>query len=420
MPKRTDLFSGKALKKLRSPEALDTTLKITRPINWAGLAVLGGIIVVLIVWGIFGSVPVRVQGLGVILDSGSTVYDVTAPAPGRVSAVEVDVGETMEKGQLIAVLSLPTLETERDNAQRKLETLREQYRRQSEFAAVDLLRRRENTAAAIATLEAKIRGNKEHLTFLRSLYKTLQEELQKGYVTRQQVEEARSEIFSTQQSIQDAENQISDSRTAQIEYENEQANALAQLEEQVLAAESDLQQIMVSLDTERLIYSPVSGIVTELDVKPGTLVETDAQIAVIEEVGYDLDAITFFEIGKGKTINPGMQARVSPGAVERDLYGSIRGKVVSVSELPETRDGLMEVLGNAALVDEMMAAGAPIRVAIHLEKDPNTVSGLRWSSSKGPPQKITPGDTASAAVTLRSKKPIDLVIPIFEAWVSSD
>jgi len=131
-----------------------------------------------------------------------------------------------------------------------------------------------------------------------------------------------------------------------------------------------------------------------------------------------LELVTYFEIGKGKKIHPGMSAEVAPSSIERDLYGSIRGKEDTVSDLPETQAGLMAVLGNEALVEKMMGAGAPIKVVISLKKDPKTFSGLKWSSSKGPPLKVTTGDTAFASVTVREERPINLVVPIFKTWVT--
>ncbi|MDP7045111.1 MAG: NHLP bacteriocin system secretion protein, partial [Alphaproteobacteria bacterium] len=122
--------------------------------------------------------------------------------------------------------------------------------------------------------------------------------------------------------------------------------------------------------------------------------------------------------GKGKKIHPGMRAEVAPSSIERDLYGSIRGNVESVSDLPETQAGLMAILGNETLVGKMMGAGAPIKVVIALDKDPKTFSGLKWSSSKGPPLKVTTGDTGFASVTVREERPINLVIPIFETWIT--
>ena len=414
----SDLFRDEAIRNLRSPEQLDMALKLTSPIGWLSLAVMFVIIAIVTVWGVVGSVPVQVKGMGVVLDRGGAVYSVIAPAAGRIDAIDVKVGQMVMKGARLAVLSLPSREAQLQDARRTLDNLQGQYDRQSAFSVKDVARRKVNMRDTITALSAKITADKNHLSFLQPLYEAQQEELEKGYITRKQLEETRSDIFATEQSVRDSRNKIAEARSAQVEFENQQRRTLAELEQQVITAENNLEEAKTFLETEKEIFSPVDGRVTEIDVKLGTLVKADGQVAVIEKSGEDLELITYFEIGKGKKIHPGMRAEVAPSSIERDLYGSIRGKVDTVSDLPETQAGLMAVLGNQALVEKMMGAGAPIKVVITLDKDPKTFSGLKWSSSKGPPLRVTTGDTGFASVTVREERPINLVIPIFETWIT--
>ncbi len=414
----SDLFRDEAIRNLRSPEQLDMALKLTSPIGWLSLAVMFVIIAIVTVWGVVGSVPVQVNGMGVVLDRGGAVYSVIAPAAGRIDAIDVKVGQMVMKGARLAVLSLPSREAQLQDARRTLDNLQGQYDRQSAFSVKDVARRKVNMRDTITALSAKITADKNHLNFLQPLYEAQQEELEKGYITRKQLEETRSDIFATEQSVRDSRNKIAEARSAQVEFENQQRRTLAELEQQVITAENNLEEAKTFLETEKEIFSPVDGRVTEIDVKLGTLVKADGQVAVIEKSGEDLELITYFEIGKGKKIHPGMRAEVAPSSIERDLYGSIRGKVDTVSDLPETQAGLMAVLGNQALVEKMMGAGAPIKVVITLDKDPKTFSGLKWSSSKGPPLRVTTGDTGFASVTVREERPINLVIPIFETWIT--
>ena len=414
----SDLFRDEAIKNLRSPEQLDTVLRLTSPIGWLSLAVLFVIIAIVTIWGVVGSVPVQVKGMGVFLDRGGVVYSVIAPAAGRIDAIDVKVGQVVTKGTRLAVLSLPNREAQLRDARRTLESLQGQYDRQLVFSGKDVESRNANMRDTIGALNAKITADKNHLDFLQPLYDAQQEELEKGYITRKQLEQTRSDIFATKQSVRDSRNKIAEARSAQVEFENQQRRTMAELEQQVITAKNSFEEAKTFLETEKEIFSPVDGRVTEIDVKLGVLVKTDDQVAVIEKSGKNLELITYFEIGKGKKIHPGMRAGVAPSSIERDLYGSIQGNVESVSDLPETQAGLMAILGNETLVGKMMGAGAPIKVVITLDKDPKTFSGLKWSSSKGPPLKVTTGDTGFASVTVREERPINLVIPIFETWIT--
>ena len=414
----SDLFRDEAIKNLRSPEQLDTVLRLTSPIGWLSLAVLFVIIAIVTIWGVVGSVPVQVKGMGVFLDRGGVVYSVIAPAAGRIDTIDVKVGQVVTKGTRLAVLSLPNREAQLRDARRTLESLQGQYDRQLVFSGKDVESRNANMRDTIGALNAKITADKNHLDFLQPLYDAQQEELEKGYITRKQLEQTRSDIFATKQSVRDSRNKIAEARSAQVEFENQQRRTMAELEQQVITAKNSFEEAKTFLETEKEIFSPVDGRVTEIDVKLGVLVKTDDQVAVIEKSGKNLELITYFEIGKGKKIHPGMRAEVAPSSIERDLYGSIQGNVESVSDLPETQAGLMAILGNETLVGKMMGAGAPIKVVITLDKDPKTFSGLKWSSSKGPPLKVTTGDTGFASVTVREERPINLVIPIFETWIT--
>jgi len=420
MVDKSNIFSGKALAKLRGPEELDTMMKLTSPHAWVGLATLGVVVLIATVWGFIGSVPVRVQGLGVILRHNSEIYDVTAPALGMVTSIDVSVNQEVTKGQRIIALSMPPRETEMENAKQKLDSLRAEYRKQSELSAKDLENRRINTEVGVRAQRANIAANQSRLAYLRELYATQQRELTKGYVTRQQVEDIRSEIDNLEQSTRDARLQVKQLKATLFASSLQRDQTLSALKQQILDAENNLSQTAVSLVTERDIVSPVDGKVVEVDVKLGTLVDASGSIAVIEKGGEGVEAVTFFEIAKGKKISPGMRAQVSPGSVERDLYGSILGKVTFVGSLPATRAGLMDVFGNEDMVSKMMAAGPPIKVVVSLEKDPNSFSGLKWSSSGGPPVRVTPGDTTSVDVIVKNQRPIELVVPIFKAWTGKD
>src|SRR4029077_16911039 len=80
--------------------------------------------------------------------------------------------------------------------------------------------------------------------------------------------------------------------------------------------------------------------------------------------------------------------------------------------LPVTREGALSTVGNADLVREIMGEGAYLEVTAHLEKDPTTFSGYRWSASRGPHLKISSGLTVQARATVESRAPITYLLPL--------
>ena len=97
----SDLFRDEAIKNLRSPEQLDTVLRLTSPIGWLSLAVLFVIIAIVTIWGVVGSVPVQVKGMGVFLDRGGVVYSGIGPAAGRIDAIDGKGGQGGTKGRTL-------------------------------------------------------------------------------------------------------------------------------------------------------------------------------------------------------------------------------------------------------------------------------------------------------------------------------
>ena len=63
-----------------------------------------------------------------------------------------------------------------------------------------------------------------------------------------------------------------------------------------------------------------------------------------------------------------------------------------------------------------MSQGPQLAVFAELQPDTSTFSGFRWSSSKGPQMKMSPGTTTSVRVTVEEQAPITFVLPILKSW----
>ena len=65
-------------------------------------------------------------------------------------------------------------------------------------------------------------------------------------------------------------------------------------------------------------------------------------------------SISYFPAKDGKNIQPGLAVRVIPDNVERNRFGAIIAIVVSVSPLPVTREGTLNTVGNADMVEGLL------------------------------------------------------------------
>ncbi len=97
------LFRKEALNSIASPEQLDQQVRIVKPFHWIG--VLGAVLLVtgVIIWGVFGNINSTIQMQGLVFPKAG-VQQVICQSPGAVQNVLYGIGETVEQGDILAVV----------------------------------------------------------------------------------------------------------------------------------------------------------------------------------------------------------------------------------------------------------------------------------------------------------------------------
>ena len=116
------LFRKNALDALSSPEKLDQPLRLLRPGQWLLLLSLGGFCFSIGIWSVFGRLPVRISGKGVLIRSNSLTV-VQSEAAGRILELKNAIGDCVAKGQLMARIDPVSQEMSRKEAELQLEQL---------------------------------------------------------------------------------------------------------------------------------------------------------------------------------------------------------------------------------------------------------------------------------------------------------
>ncbi|MBQ9376550.1 MAG: hypothetical protein IJU05_01935 [Schwartzia sp.] len=91
------IFNRAALDKLRSPEKLDTMIRITGPVGWMGLVSIVVLCFAIVLWSFYGSFTEKAEGKGLILDSAGLV-NITHTAGGKITGLYVQTGDYVHKG----------------------------------------------------------------------------------------------------------------------------------------------------------------------------------------------------------------------------------------------------------------------------------------------------------------------------------
>ncbi|MDR2207998.1 MAG: biotin/lipoyl-binding protein [Azoarcus sp.] len=103
-----EIFSKEYLERLRSPEQLDSVVRVTEPAIWMAIISLCLLLASVLLWSIFGVMSVSVDGVGVILDHAGKV-NLYHDASGKIKEVLVKPGDRVREGDVVATLVFPSM-----------------------------------------------------------------------------------------------------------------------------------------------------------------------------------------------------------------------------------------------------------------------------------------------------------------------
>ena len=101
MAKNKDIFRKAALDKIASPDQMDQSMTVIRPSTVLALISVFIMMVVAVLWCVFGSVPEVVRGRGVIINIDK-IESIKYPGNGIVENIFISNGDRVYSGQVIA------------------------------------------------------------------------------------------------------------------------------------------------------------------------------------------------------------------------------------------------------------------------------------------------------------------------------
>ena len=171
------------------------------------------------------------------------------------------------------------------------------------------------------------------------------------------------------------------------------------------------------------IYSPYEGIVTEIFVDEGAMVNAGDEICTIrlDEGHKDLRGIMYVSVEQGKRIEPGMSIQLAPNGTDTSQNGSLLGVVRSVSQYPIDKSSLMWNLGNSLMANAVVSSlgNALVEVRFDLVKNKSDASGYLWTSTIGEHKPVTAGTYVSGSVIVERVAPIEKVFNKMSQWLRS-
>jgi NHLM bacteriocin system secretion protein len=422
------IFRTKALERVSSPDNLDQVIDIISPKDWLPLTVLGALLALAVAWGVAGRVPTTVTGRGILIHPGQ-VFAVQTLAAGRLDAVPVKAGDRVLSGQVIARVDQFDLKRRLAEDAILAQALERQDRASTSAQNARAALQTQETSQQSAALEAQAESLRQNLADAKALAPVLQQRLAGLQKLRDQgllAGLAPELVAARQAQVENTQNIAS--LTTLLTQIDVQLTAARALEADVAQANLDsaaarlnaLQEVRsrmavtkLQLERDSDIVARQAGRVAEVSVVAGQVVAAGDHIATIEVDGAAdvLTSVSYFAVGDGKRIEPGMVVQVIPDNVERQRFGGITGTVLSVGPLPATLEGSKALVGSMEAAQALLPGEPRLEVIAKLDPDPSTPSRYHWSSSHGPALTMTAGLTTSVRVTVESRSPVSYVLP---------
>lgn len=408
MPRK--IFRDAALERLSSPEQLDYIIKTTDGHIWAGLLALMLLAALGLAWAFAGSLPTIRNGAGMIVRSGG-VLNIVSRGSGVVLSIDAKVGQHVKAGQVVAkvaqpdlVLKVRELKQALDEVSRGQDLSLALRENQGRLQKESLNKQRANAEEQIKNLQNQLKLAQEQVPVLDQL-------LTKGLVTRQQTIDARQKVigFETQiASVQALLTQL-DAQEYQLGVQIEDIKAqnelkVGEMRRNIVIAQSQLNLV-------ESVGSPYSGEIFEVKVYSGSTVSPGAALISIQPDADALETVVYVAAADAKDISPGMECKIAPSIVKPEEFGYMMGLVTYVGSYPSTPAALMRNFQNESVIASFSKGGPVTEVRIAMTADTSTFSGFRWSSSQGPPIKISAGTLCAAKITTQTQAPITLLLP---------
>lgn len=357
-------------------------------------------------WLIFGSIPIIVEGRGIVI-AESGLYSVQSKTSGIVKKILVKPGDYVKEGQLLAIIDDPEEEIKYQNAVLKLEKTEEELKKLSHQIGVESLAEKQ-------ALQKMVQANEASILELEKTIPKWEEELKNKEKLYQEKLMGLSDLQETRQALSQNRIALETTKATLVTLKANLAKMyrfqeLKEKERQLLQIKQEKDALRLSLDYG-YIYSQDKGIVLELLVALGDRVLPGTALMHLEyaqEHGVNRVFYGYVPINEGKIIRENMTVEIEPSTVNIEEYGAIVGVVKEVSLFAISKEKVANLIQNESLVAYLMQGmSAATQLVIFPILDPTTPTGFKWTSGKGPTQPITTGTVCKISVIAERVSPL--------------
>jgi len=412
-------FKEPALKGINSSDQFDQRIRVIPPATRVLAASTAVVCIAALVWAVFGSVPTRVTGHGVVLSAKEGNFSVAAIASGPVVEVLVRPGAHVVAGQPIAIIEQKLLLTRIENALAEVDRLEANLVLLRTAHAAQIVSSDEAAKRQLAAIDEQVAANEVRRDRLRELVANYASLRNRGMISQ-------SEFIARQEQYDLTALELANANARKVEVELAAATKrdnLADVERQKQAEidlkKSDVDRLRVEMEVGSSVRSPISGIVREIRLGRGDVASAGSMVATVgpdQQSYYQVMALL-----RGKTRKraaPGMEAAIVPDTIKKEEYGSMKGVVTAISDEDVSIEHVNQIVHNDQLTKSLFGGEPALLAYVELVPSKDNPSGFEWWSGKGPPYKITAGSVATVDIIVERVRPITLVIPALRKLLS--
>jgi len=364
-------------------------------------------------WALLWPVPTQVSGTGVLIyPDNAGILD--ARAGGQVRDIQVKVGDTVRRGQVLMRLYLPVLERQLEQQRGNLRQL-ERHNAQLDQRDAERL---STERRSIETSLAKLANDRQRYGQLQDTYASKLRNLE-WLAKREVVAPLSSEVVGAEQGLTSTGENLDNIRIQEKEVVTNYEQVKLEIETQALQRRYQIDDLRreIQVTEAKIAYdgrvlAERDGRVLDLQVIPGQTVSTGQRLGTIGRPDRPLKAVAYLAPADARRLPPGLPVEVVPLWNQRGRFGGIVGKVGEVLTLPATEEDISTTIGNPQLAQELTKNGPVMRADIELEKDPASVDGFRWTLSGGSGVfPIREGLTVQTYAYVEWRSPLSYVIP---------
>ena len=405
------LYRSDSLDSLVSSDDLDQASLLIRFRSFLFLFFFALLIAIAVACSLLIEIPIKVSGPAVIW-SDEGVMQVMAKDPGRITSINVKVGDRIVAGDEIAILDQTSVQDKLSSVEEKLDALKK-YILAIEKLQIEDKRERNLFQYRISKIQEDSEElNNNRLERLRSRKAELRKLHADGLIQFDQYNLLINQIDDVNESI------ITENRNVVNEDKEENSKYIAdrrELLQKHLEAdqlESEVTLLKRQLKDQGKLKTLITGRVVGITASLGDFLTPGSPVILVQpDSGEDnMTFVVFISSEQVKPVDPGDKTELELSAFPPTKYGKLLAEVKSVSPIPLSSSGLMKELRNDQLVERITEEGSPFMVKVDILRDKKT-GKFQWSSDSNDSRELQVGMVGQGSIITEYRKLFWLLLP---------